>query len=134
MSVIGWLRIRDLELVTRTFLGLANSGNVGGVRTDMYRNYLDAARQAFPNAMPVVDKFHVVKMGNEAMEQVRKTIKKGLPDKDRRLLKNDRKLMLMRERDLTTIQKHQVGEWFDKFPQLEAATVILNGQRPVRIV
>lgn len=120
-TVIELLPNRSLELVTSTFLSLPDRKNVEVVSTDMYKNYLAAAREAFPHAKPVVDKFHVVKMANEAMEVVRKSIKKGLSDYHRKLLKNDRKLMLMRERDLTPANKLVIAEWFDKMPALGAA-------------
>lgn len=120
-TVIQLLPNRSLELVTSTFLALPDRKNVEVVSTDMYKNYLAAARVAFPDAKPVVDKFHVVKMANETMEVVRKTIKSGLTDKERRILKHDRKLMLMRERDLTPLNKLVIGEWFDKIPALGAA-------------
>jgi len=120
-TVIDLLPNRSLELVKKTFLGLSNREGIAAVSIDMYRNYLDASLEAFPHAVAVVDKFHVVKMANEAMEVVRKTIKKALSDKDRRILKNDRKLMLMRERDLSPLQRLVIGEWFDKVPDLGAA-------------
>lgn len=120
-TVIELLPSRHLELVTKTFAELSKKEDVEVLSIDMYRNYLDAGRASLPWAKPVVDKFHVIKMANEALEQVRKGIKKGLPEKDRRILKNDRKLMLMRRRDLTPAQELIVLEWFDRIPQLGAA-------------
>lgn len=122
-TVIELLPNRSLALVTQTLRDLPDRKGIEVVSTDMYRNYLDAARVALPQAVPVVDKFHVVKMANEAMEVVRKTIKKGLTEHFRKLLKNDRKLMLMRERDLTPANKLVIAEWFDKVPALGAAYV-----------
>lgn len=122
-TVIDLLPNRNLEPVTQRLLDLPNRESIEVVSTDMYKNYIEAARVALPQAVPVVDKFHVVKMANETMEEVRKAIKKGLSDHYRRLLKNDRKLMLMRERDLTPQGKLIVGEWFDKIPALGAAYV-----------
>jgi len=120
-TVIQLLPNRSLELVTSTFMALPDRKNVEVVSTDMYKNYLAAAREAFPHAKPVVDKFHVVKMANEAMEVVRKSIKKTVSEYHRKLLKSDRKLMLMRERDLSPANKLVIAEWFDKVPALGAA-------------
>ncbi|MBG6220785.1 transposase [Janthinobacterium sp. CAN_S1] len=120
-TVIELLPNRSLELVKATFMALPDRKNVEVLSTDMYKNYLEAGRHAFPDAKPVVDKFHVVKMANEAMEVVRKSIKKDLSDYHRKLLKNDRKLMLMRERDLTPATRLVIAEWFDKIPALGAA-------------
>lgn len=120
-TVIELLPNRSLELVTKRLMDLPDRQSIEVLSTDMYKNYLEAARVALPQAVPVVDKFHVVKMANETMEEVRKTIKKGLTERERRILKNDRKLMLMRERDLSPANKLVIGEWFDKIPALGAA-------------
>lgn len=117
-TVIDILPNRSLDLVKRTFAGLRDRQKIEVLSIDMYRNYLDAARESLPQAKAVIDKFHVVKMANEALEVVRKSIKKGLPDRDRRILKNDRKLMLMRERDLTPLNELVIAEWFDRIPAL----------------
>lgn len=120
-TVIDLLPSRQLELVTKTFAELPDKEDIEVLSIDMYRNYLEAGRASLPWAKPVVDKFHVIKMANEALENVRKSIKKGLPDKERRILKNDRKLMLMRRHDLTPAQELIVAEWFDRIPSLGAA-------------
>lgn len=120
-TVIELLPNRSLELVTKTFAELPDRKNVEVLSIDMYRNYLEAGRASIPDAKAVIDKFHVVKMGNESLEKVRRSIKTRLPDKDRRILKNDRKLMLMRERDLSPMNQMVVAEWFDRIPELGEA-------------
>ncbi|HAW25350.1 MAG TPA: ISL3 family transposase, partial [Pseudomonas sp.] len=44
----------------------------------------------------VVDKFHVVRMANEALEKIRKGLRKELKPNQRRTLKGDRKILLKR--------------------------------------
>ncbi|WCM91631.1 ISL3 family transposase [Acidovorax sp. NCPPB 2350] len=120
-TVLDLLPDRQLVNVERYLAHLPNKEQVEVLCMDMYKNYAEAARRFIPQALPVIDKFHVVKKANEAMEEARKRIKKGLGDYDRRMLKNDRKLMLMRERDLSPLDKLTVGNWFDRYPALAAA-------------
>lgn len=74
-----------------------------------------------PQAAIVVDKFHIQRMANEVMEKIRKGIKAGLSQHRRRALKGDRKLMLMRERDLTPMSQMVIETWTNQFPELGAA-------------
>lgn len=120
-TVIELLPNRSLELVERTFAHLPNRESVEVLSMDMYQNYREAGRRFLPNALPVIDKFHVVKKANEAMESMRMVIRRGLTDYDRRQLKNDRKLMLMREHDLSPLDELVVGNWLDRFPELGLA-------------
>lgn len=53
-----------------------------------------------PQAIIVVDKYHVARMGNEALERYQRSLKASLPPKVNLCLKHDRKLLLMRQRDL----------------------------------
>ncbi|MFT8863037.1 MAG: transposase [Acetobacter fabarum] len=51
-------------------------------------------RKHFPRAIAVVDKFHVVKMANEAVKMIRRSINAELSPADRVRLKGERKLLL----------------------------------------
>lgn len=42
---------------------------------DMWRPYKDAVNLVLPHAIIVIDKFHVVKMANEAVEKGRKDLR-----------------------------------------------------------
>lgn len=120
-TVINLLPNRSLELVTHTLKNLPNRENVKIVSTDMYPNYLAASSVAFPHATPVVDKFHVVKMANEALELVRRSFRKDMEVGERRALLHERRLMLMRRRDLTLLNQQTIKAWFERFPLLGAA-------------
>lgn len=39
---------------------------------DMWKHYKDAVKTVLPRAKIVVDKFHVVRMANQALDSVRK--------------------------------------------------------------
>ncbi|MFZ8286734.1 transposase, partial [Staphylococcus aureus] len=67
---------------------------------DMWTPYRDAVQTVLPDARIVIDKFHVVRMANDALEKVRKGLREQLTPKQRRGLMHDRFVLLKRERDL----------------------------------
>ncbi|MGJ0271534.1 transposase, partial [Streptococcus pyogenes] len=81
----------------------------------------DVASKLFPRASIVVDRFHIQRMANESLEVLRKGIKKDLTQHQRRQLKGDRKLLLMRRRDLNPMNELVIHTWLDQFPELGTA-------------
>lgn len=77
-----------------------NKKNVKYFVTDMNRTYKDLARDYFPNATIVVDKFHVVRYVTWALENVRKRIQKNLHPDKRKYFKRSRKLLLTHKEKL----------------------------------
>lgn len=88
---------------------------------DMWVPYRDAARLVLPQAQVIVDKFHVVRMANEALDGVRKAIRADLTDAQRRTLMHDRFLLLKRRRDLEPREAFLLETWTGNFPRLAAA-------------
>ena len=62
--------------------------NPGGliqyVAMDMWTPYRDAVQTVIPDPRIVIDKFHVVRMANDALEKVRKSLREQLTPKQRR--------------------------------------------------
>lgn len=87
----------------------------------MWQPYRNAVREVLPQASIIIDKFHVVKMANEALEQVRKTIRARLTDLQRRTLMRDRYILLKRKRDLTPKDQLILETWTENFPELGKA-------------
>jgi transposase len=100
------------------FLRTLDPAVVEVVTMDMWRPYRDAVREVFPQAVVVVDKFHVVRLANYAMEEVRKKQKAGLDVKERRKLKADRFTLLRRMHELTVFQVGEINTWRVQFPEL----------------
>ena len=67
---------------------------------DMKKDYLRIAKQIFPNATLVIDKFHVVRYCTWAVENVRKRVQKELLPEDRKYFKRSRTLLLKHMKDL----------------------------------
>lgn len=71
-----------------------NRGDVRYFISDMRREYISIAKNLFPNAAIVIDKFHVVRYCNWALENVRKRVQNALTPEERKYFKRSRKLLL----------------------------------------
>ncbi|MBQ4289991.1 MAG: ISL3 family transposase [Clostridia bacterium] len=69
--------------------------------SDMRKDYISMAKNLFPNAKIVIDKFHVVRYCTWALENVRKRIQKSLHPDERKYFKRSRTLLLKRMNHLT---------------------------------
>ena len=120
-TIIDLLESRTKPQVTAYLSRLKDRKDIEIVCMDMWNPYREVAKALMPDAAIVVDKFHIQRMANEAMEKIRKGIKAGLSQHRRRALKGDRKLMLMREHDLSPMNRMVVDTWLNQFPELGAA-------------
>jgi transposase len=113
--------------VTQALLDLPDRQRVELVTMDMTRAYRDAVAVAFPDAVVVVDKFHVVRMASDAMESIRRGVRKGLSSRQRVQLMHDRHKLLRRGRDLEPKDKMLIQTWFAAHPQLGEAYHVKEG-------
>lgn len=91
------------------------------VAMDMWNPYRLVVRDVLPKATIVIDKFHIVRMANDALDEVRKSLRESLLPNQRRTLKRDRFVMLRREKDLKEKDKLLLSTWKSNFPRLAAA-------------
>lgn len=120
-TIVNMLPNRNKDTVTKCLFGLEGRDKVQYVAMDMWTPYRDAVRTVLPDAHVVVDKFHVVKMANVAMESVRKSIREDLTTKQRRGLMHDRFVLLKRQRDLTDQEHLLMDGWTKNYPALGEA-------------
>jgi transposase len=90
---------RNKDTVINYLSNLAGRHEVQYVAMDMWAPYRDAVQAMMPNAKIVIDKFHVIRMANDALERVRKGLREQLTANQRRGLMHDRFVLLKRERD-----------------------------------
>lgn len=87
---------------------------------DRQHGHVEPYRRAFQTVLPqariVVDKFHVVRMANEALEKIRKGLRKELKPNQRRTLKGDRKILLKRAHDVSDRERLIMETWTGAFP------------------
>lgn len=87
--------------------------NVKEVSVDMWGGFPKVIRAVFPNALVVIDRFHVMKLVNKALNQLRLSLElKGL---------KNRCLLLKNGRDLTKEEKKELVELLQKSPCLSIA-------------
>lgn len=90
-------------------------------------NYIFAPRipgcriAVIPQAQIVINKFHFVRMANDAMERARKSLRERLTLKARWGLMHDRFVLLKRERDLSDKERLLLSGWFKNCPELGEA-------------
>lgn len=120
-TIVDLLEKRDQKTVETYLSKMPEKKNVQVVTMDMWRPYRLAVQSAMPDATVVVDKFHIVRMANQALEQVRKDLRASLTDKKRRTLKKDRFILLHRRRDLDDRDLFILDTWTKNFPQLGQA-------------
>ena len=108
-SVFDLLTSRRKVDLTEYFKKLPNKANVRIVVMDMWGIYKQVTHAEFPSRPIVVDKFHVVRMANEALERVRKDIRKGLDTRTRIKLKDERFVMLKRSHNLSEEEKAKLA-------------------------
>lgn len=80
---------RKTDLMTY-FKAMPDKHKIKVVTMDMWRTYKDVVNAQLPGRDIVVDRWYVIRMANEALEAVRKQIRKGLNTRQRLKLKDDR--------------------------------------------
>ena len=78
-----------------------------------------AARAYLPNATPVVDRFHVMKNLNDALNKTRRKAQKKLDEADLKALKGIRWLLVRNRDDLTDEQRQQLDAMLVHAPELK---------------
>ena len=120
-TIVNLLPNRDKKTVINYLGNLDGRHDVQTVAMDMWVPYRDAVQAVMPDARIVIDKFHVVRMANDAVERVRKSLRESLTPKQRRGLMHDRFVLLKRERDLNDKERLLLSGWTANYPELGEA-------------
>lgn len=121
-SVIDILRKRNKDNVISYLSKLQDIDKIELVAMDMWNPYKSAVNTVIPHAKIVIDKFHVVKLANEALEKIRKANRQNVTAKERRQLMRDRYVLLTRSKDLTDFDDQiKLQVWTQNFPLLGQA-------------
>lgn len=127
--VIELLESRTKDRVIKYFNSLPDSDNIKVVVMDMWRPYCEAVYECLPGAKVVIDRFHVVKALNEALDDVRKrAVVAGGPRGNVRAL---RYLLLSNFEDLNPSQALELDNILDMNKQLKTAYVLKEGLRNI---
>ncbi|ACD93957.1 ISL3 family transposase [Trichlorobacter lovleyi] len=120
-KVVNILSDRNKTTVSNYLFRLPNRNSIKCVTMDMWLPYKNAVNAVLPSAFIVVDKFHVVRMANQSLEVVRKSIREDLTTKQRRGLMHDRFFLLKRESELKPFERLTLESWTRNFPVLGEA-------------
>lgn len=94
--------------------GVLWCGAIKYVCTDMWRAYLKVVRENMPDAMHVLDRFHIVKLLNEAVDKVRREENQELRLQGIEVLKGLKYVFLKRPENLTAHQQEQLQKVMNK--------------------
>lgn len=99
---------RKAKTLLRFFIdfGKERSAVIKNVCSDMWKPYLKVIAKKIPQALNILDRFHIMKKFNEAIEQVRRCeVRKLIQDGYEPVLTNARWLLLKNQSNLTQNQK-----------------------------
>ena len=120
-TLIDMLKTRNKPVVEKYLLGMPDRKRIEVVTMDMWQPYKDAVEGTIPQAKIVVDRFHVVKMANKSLDELRKSLKAGMTSVQKRQLMRDRYVLLKRHRDLEAKDLLLLDTWLGNIPSLETA-------------
>lgn len=120
-SVFDLLASRTQAVVTAYLWALPQRNEIEVACMDMWAPYRAACQLCLPQARIIVDKFHVVRMANQALESVRKTLRATLSDRQRRTLMHDRHVLLRRQAELSAKDQLILESWQGALPLLAQA-------------
>jgi len=98
-------------------LGTEFCSQIQVVSCDMWGPYSDVARQCFPQARIVIDRFHVVKPLNEGLDAARKSLRRKFPKEEK--FKKLKWLLFKRPKTCSHKQMQMLNQAFELAPQLE---------------
>jgi transposase len=117
-AALDLLPKRDMKTVKSWLAQLQSPENIEALSIDLWNPYRLSAREMLPHVVIVADKYHVLRMINEVVETVRKSFRTSLPSPQQRQLKQDRKILLKRAKDLTEQQRLILEAWTGTYPLL----------------
>ena len=120
-TVVDILENRNKATIVAYLHAIPDRKKIEVVAMDMWVAYRTAAAEVLPQARVVVDKFHVLRMAEVALESVRKSHRASLTPKARRGLMHDRFILLRREANLNESQRIILEAWTGQYPLLGQA-------------
>lgn len=111
-------RVLDLS---RYFGAMPGRNHVEVVCQDMWKDYRGITKKLFPNAVTVIDKYHVQRTSNRGVEAIRRLFQQDVSKSERIHLKNKQKVFLARWETAKPFTRNQLTALFTFFPELKHA-------------
>lgn len=129
-EILKILPDRKKKTILNYFLGfdLSQRQAVKTVSLDLNSYYQDIIRLVFPNAKPIIDRFHIISMFTKSFNQIRASKLRQFDKVDRsyRLLKYEWKLLLMPQRKLNGTNEFYDRHLKSKVTQSERVSLALD--------
>lgn len=125
-KIIDILPNRDSEDLYKHFLEYPyeKRAKVKKVVMDLSTLFRSVAKKIFPEAKIIADKFHVIRVVTNSLENVRKRIQKEFHDTKRKWFKRSRQLLLKPEYKLTDDDKIELNRMLNSSRELEKAWLL----------
>lgn len=108
-TVMELLKNRSKQTIVDLLESLQQPKKVKVVTMDMWAGYRTAVQEVLPHALVVVDKFHVVRMANDELDSVRRSITRTSPY----TLKQNRSIFLARGDNLSERAADIRDDWLE---------------------
>jgi transposase len=122
---------RKLRTVKQWLANLPEKERTECATIDMWGSYKDALTSEMPNVFIVIDKFHVIKHLNEALDTIRKKYTSELSEKERRHIKGNRWLLLTNSEDLDESSQIRLSLLLQSFPAFQEPHAIKEKFREI---
>ena len=125
--LIDILKGRSTEDFRAFFSSMEGADAVEVVAIDMTRAYEKVAREAFPNATLVVDRWHVTQKAREVLNSIREDVRKRVKPTAAAKLNDHRSLLHKRAYQLNATEQHDLDKLFRRHPDLGLAYGLKEG-------
>lgn len=122
---------RKLYTVQNWIAHLPEKDRVECVTMDMWGCYKDAVAVELPDVVVIIDKFHVIKHLNEALDKTRKSLREKMTDTQRKEVKNSRWLLLKNKEKLTGNEIFRLEVLLTNHPELRTPYELKESFRTV---
>ena len=130
-KVIEMTENRNKVTVKKFLESLPESHKIQCVTMDMWQPYKDAVTDFLGDVPIVIDKFHIIKELNKALEDIRRTLRKDMEKESRVSLKNMRFLFLTGGENLTPRQSKQLDTLLEAYPQFQTPYLLKEAFRNI---
>lgn len=111
---------RRCDFIERFLMEVNNKEDIKYVTIDMHRPYKIAVNRKLPGAKVVIDKFHVQRMGNQAINKYLAHLRASFSLTEKKKYVKDRFLLYKRSYDLSDEARKKLEEWCEIFPQIRS--------------
>lgn len=113
------------------WLGLKRARTIKVVVTDMHDPYVKVLKKQLPKAVLVFDHFHVSKVVHDALDEIRRRLQRELSPEGRRVIKNQRYVLLRANEKLSKRQRVSLQELLAANTDLTAGYILKEAFREV---